>query len=451
MMREACERDEFRTPVSPEGIRFVQVTNDPRRDSTVAAQYIIRWTPDSKRFFFYRAASADGAAKAGIWACDTEDNFAIWPVYEWDSTLHSHTVHPAAASGKIADTFVVCADGSGIMVMCREGGELQLCHAPINPGKPTVRQSVPAPLATGWLMDGSADGQRVVFHVFLGDGQTEGAPWGARIFDLPSGRSWVVELDNKTHKGVGYRHGAAYLPDQPPAGHHDLVTHLSPSPTLADGSWRTPPDGRYRHPMPPDDERLGHGYTLLFRDDGSDYPRHASDPCRILPLPRRPGHITSHAGWRGARAESWVASMYNATPERWRAPFIEAWPCTLSPEDRRADRNPPDGRWVDLTRMLARADACHFDFDASGRHFVSDTDGYVLPQTCMLYVGTYQQPGFGEAPYFKTRLLGIPRTSWKGQPAHPHPFLSPDGKYAVFQSDFSGRPQVHVACDFAFP
>jgi hypothetical protein len=75
----------------------------------------------------------------------------------------------------------------------------------------------------------------------------------------------------------------------------------------------------------------------------------------------------------------------------------------------------------------------------------------------MLYLATYVKPEWGEQPYLKTHYLLQPRTSWRwkgagtAQASHPHPFLSPDGRYAVFQSDFPGRPQVHVAYGFEYP
>ena len=451
MPREAIERDEFRTPVSPSGLRVVQVTSDEKRDSSVACQYIIRWTSDSKRLLFFRSASEDGSSPAGIWLCDTEDQFAVRPVYEWDTTLLSHTNYGDDIVGKIGDTFVVNADGRSIMVMQRVKDVLELCRVSIETGQAEAVTTAPAPIATGWMLDVSANGKHVAFHVFMGDGKTEGAPWGMRVFDLERDSSWIVEMDNKSHKGAQYRRGSNFCSEAEHAGVYDMLTRIGGSARLADGSWRTPPDGAWRQDMPPEDHSQGWGHTLVFRDDGTDFPRTEADACRVVPLPRSPLFIASHAGWRGREARSFVASMYNVTPERWRAPFIEAEPAPISPDDRQADRNPPGAEWTDLTRFVSRADACHFDFDASGRHLVSDTDGYVLPGACMLYVGTYVEPENGEAPYLKTRLLGIPRTSWKSQPAHPHPFLSPDGKYAVFQSDFSGRPQIHLAYDFGYP
>ena len=35
-------------------------------------------------------------------------------------------------------------------------------------------------------------------------------------------------------------------------------------------------------------------------------------------------------------------------------------------------------------------------------------------------------------------------SSWKGQPSHPHPHFSPNGKYVLFSTDKTGSPQVHT-------
>ena len=447
-MHEAIERDEFRTPVSPEGLRVVQITSDERRDSHVGLQNTIRWTPDSRHLLFGRDASEDGTVKAGMWVCDTEDRFSIRPVVEWDQFLVSHTQYPDDVEGTLA--YTINPDGSSVYMMRRVKGVLELCRVDLDSGQSELLMTAPAPLTSGWMLDASSDGTRVAFHIFLGDGKTEGAPWGLRVFDIENAKTWVVELDNASHKGAHYRKGGGFCPAAQNAGAYDLVTHKRQSLKLSDGAWRTPADGSWRDGAPPEDTSQGYGHLVVFRDDGSDLPRSPDDPARVIPTPRPPLHITSHACWRGREARTWVASMYNVTPEKWRVPFVEAWPVEASAEYLRADRNPEGGKWVDLTRFVSRADACHFDFDASGRHVVSDTDGYVNPGPCMLYVGTYVEPEEGD-PYLKTKLLGIARTSWKTQSAHPHPFPSPDGRYAVFQSDFSGRPQVHLAYDFEYP
>ncbi|OPZ30240.1 MAG: hypothetical protein BWZ02_00848 [Lentisphaerae bacterium ADurb.BinA184] len=449
MTREARERDEFRTPFSPKALRVVQVTTDPARDSHMDQQNAIRWTPDSKRFLLRREAADNGAAKPGLWLCDTEDGFAIRPVREWANVLPPFTPTAADAEGSLSLAGgQLDPAGDSLFEFYQKGGTLELRRVSLETGKAEPLMTAPAPLSTGW-MDVSADGEHVLLSVFLGDGKTEGAPWALRVFDVRNRRQWLVELTNK-HRKAGasvYRKGAAFCPGNDHAGVYDILVAVGPA-RLANGSWLTPPDGSWG-PTPSGDATFD--FTCVCRDDGGDYPHDGRGPCRVLPLPAPPAYITSHACWRGRSARTFVASMYNVSTTRWRVPFVEVEPAGMEAETVREARAAAPSKWVDLTRFVSRADACHFNFDGSGRHLVSDTDGYVLPQTCMLYVGAYVEPEHGDAPYLETRLLGLARTSWKTQPAHPHPCLSPDGRFAVFQSDFSGRPQVHVAHGFTYP
>lgn len=83
-------------------------------------------------------------------------------------------------------------------------------------------------------------------------------------------------------------------------------------------------------------------------------------------------------------------------------------------------------------------------FSPPGRHFIGDTDGYTRPQHAMVYIGTCVEHDYDE-PTLETRFLLHPRTSWEARSAHPHPRLSPDGRYALVQSDYFGRPQVLLA------
>ncbi len=459
MAHEAYERDEFRTPFSPEGLRVFQITGDSDRGNDSGMQNTCRWTPDSRKFVFWRHATATGA-KAGCWLCDAEDGFAIHPIVEWDAPVQEWAGEVAQntncwpsrmdnGKGETLDTRLI-PDGSGIYHLRHVHDKLELRSLDLDGSNARMLATVPAPLRRGPATI-SSDGRRYAVNVFLGDGKVEGAPWATRVIDVPTGKTWDVVLSNQC------RLGARYRPVTEPRGVYDLVAYIGPS-RLSDGSWVTPPDGRWRRDaglllVEAVDSTGSLGHWCVIKDDGSEqHPSAGTDAkYRMIPVPRRPLHALSHAAWRGRQAESLVASMYHHPPGAWRAPFVEAWIAEMTGEDVRADRNPADGRWVDLTRFVSRADACHFDFDESGEHLVSDTDGYSLPQTSQMYVATYVQPRFDSDPYLKTRYLLMPRTSWKGQPSHPHPYLSPDGRFVVFQSDFSGRPQVNVAYGFEYP
>jgi hypothetical protein len=434
MPREACERDEFRTPCSPEGLKVVQITSDPKRDSSAFYIDCPSWTPDSKRFVFRREAPDGGLGKPGVWLCDTEDGFAIRPICEFDGI--EDFGNPGSTPEASYDC-ILSPDGTCAYHLRRVGKTCEIRRVCLETLRQETVCSAPAPLRIRGATAMSADGERLLMGAFLGDGRTEGAPWGAYIFDVRRGTHRVIEFGN------GYRNmHCQYSHNPDPAHSHDILLNAS-LPKLSDGSWLTPPDGSWRwKDLPPEVDRGGGAYTVV-RDDGTNW--------RMVPVGRVPEMINGgHNTWRGM-TDSVVTSAYHQTPGRWRAPLLEATPLPVASEEELwLGQRHPKAKWVDLTRRVARADSCHFGFDASGRHFVSDTDGYATAQYSFVYVGTYFEPE-GEAPLVRTRYLLLPRTSWKTQPAHPHPFLSPDGRFAVIQSDFTGRPQVAVAYDFQYP
>ena len=436
MKGEARERDEYGTPVSPDGLRVVQVTSDPDRNSGGVYLDCPSWTPDSRRFLFEREASADGSRKAGLWMCDTEDGFRSWPVMEFD---RAEGFHNPGFDGVAGLGGALSPDGSCAYQILRRGRTVEVLRVDLETGR-TERQPVataPAPLRVRGAVSVSADSERLLMGCWLGDGLREGAPWGAIIFNLRSGGSHTVEFGN------GYRNmHAQYSHDPDPAFSHDLLlnAHL---PKLADGSWLTPPDGSWRFKdLSEPADALGCAYTVV-RDDGTNW--------RVAPLGRAPHFVNGgHNTWRG-REYSVVSAVYNATPERWRSPLLEAAPVAARDEaELWLGQRHPQAHPVDLTRKVIRADSCHFGFDGTGRHCVSDTDGYNHGPNSFVWIGTYGEEAGGD-PFLKTRYLLFPRTSWKGQPAHPHPSLSPDGRFVVFQSDYPGRPQVHVAHGFDYP
>ncbi len=430
MIREACERDEFRTPCSPEELQIRQITTDETRDSQAIYLDTPSWTADSRCFAFHRESSTDGRP-AGLWLCEVEDGFAIRPICEY-----RHGLDPATPSAGMSYGCVLNPDGRCAYHLARVGDCVEVRRIDLKTGREEPVCAAPVPLRSRGAFALSADGERLLMGNFLGDGETEGAPWGAYIFSVNSGDYHVVEFGN------GYRNmHCQYAHNPDPAYSHDIVLNAEPA-KLSDGSWLTPPDGSWRWQDLPPEDPLG-GAIHVVRDDGSNW--------RMLPIARDPLRVSGgHNTWRGSEYAI-VLATYHHPPGRWRAPLLEATPVAAASEDELwlGERH-PRGHPVDLTRKLARADACHFGFDASGKHFVSDSDGYAIAQYSFLYVGSYQEPP-DEDPYVTTRYLLLPRTSWKTQPAHPHPYLSPDGKYVVFQSDFSGRPQVHVAYGFDYP
>ncbi len=92
----------------------------------------------------------------------------------------------------------------------------------------------------------------------------------------------------------------------------------------------------------------------------------------------------------------------------------------------------PDGKKNFM--MPAPVSSSHNQIFSDNRHWVSDLyDGNNL----VLFTID------GET-ISKTDLLFDHQSSMQGQPSHPHPHFSPDGKYVVFSTDKSGAPQVYT-------
>src|SRR5262245_16722175 len=94
--------------------------------------------------------------------------------------------------------------------------------------------------------------------------------------------------------------------------------------------------------------------------------------------------------------------------------------------------------------QYARTSMAHYrdapdSVDLSGRRLISDAGPQ--DQGGAIWLGDLDEPGKGPAKKF-TWLLN-PRSSWKTG-AHIHPFLSPDGAMAFFNSDESGLLQAYL-------
>ncbi|MCG3147947.1 MAG: hypothetical protein PCFJNLEI_01388 [Verrucomicrobiae bacterium] len=439
MIREARERDEFITPASPPGLKVVQIATDNSRSSENVYMDCNSWTPDSQRFTFWRQPSDDGRQPGGLWLCDTTDNFSIEPIIEYEVRANLHTFP------KMRDAFVnacLSPDGTAVYATVRRQDVLEVSRIDLATRQRHVVATAPVPWTIRGQFSISCDSRHLVEGVFLGDGRTEGAPWGLCVFDLQQGTHRFVELGN------GFRNLHCQY-SKNPAAPTDMLVSGGPG-RLSDGSWLTPPDGSWRHQDLPGRFAPGQGPLTthhVIRDDGTHW--------RMLPIGNGGDMLSGgHCGFRGT-GDTVCAAMYDTRGGKWRAPIVEltpvSWPGGRDhPEYWRGQLAAGVPAPVDLSRKLARADSCHIAGDRSGKYFVSDTDGYVEGKYAFLWVATYVEAP-GEPPWLQAKYLLQPRSTYKGQPAHAHPVLSADGRYVAFQSDFSGRPQVNVAYGFDYP
>ena len=123
---------------------------------------------------------------------------------------------------------------------------------------------------------------------------------------------------------------------------------------------------------------------------------------------------------------------------------------TQSPEAQLIESQPTphtghDGRKTvtgirnNLSRAFPKPHFYHFATDHSGQRLISDAAP--LDKGGRLFVAELSVPGQDAARDW--RYLLSPKSSGKKE-AHIHPFLSPDGKLAFFNSDESGMLQSYM-------
>jgi hypothetical protein len=158
----------------------------------------------------------------------------------------------------------------------------------------------------------------------------------------------------------------------------------------------------------------------VIRDDGSDF--------RNMPWGRDGNEFCQgHQCWRG-NTEWAITSTSMRKPDEER--LIESV-CVQYAEH--IGIASPGGTRNDLSRGFQSPCFSHFATDSAGTRLVTDT--YAVDQGGSVYVANLGVAGKDALSSWK--CIAYPRSSW-GKDAHIHPFLSPDGKNAFFNSDESG-------------
>ena len=177
-------RPDLLTDASPEGLEVVQLTTEEAVPSSHLYMEAQIFTPDSKRLVLHRSAHAHGSDKDDpehqYLICDLENGCALIPITEETGS----TAPSVSPDGKRLYYFVNETEvGGGRLTLKQVNMDgtgrdtIVTIDAPI-PGT-GFRPSRPYPLSTI-----SSDGKRLAISAFLGDGETEGAPWGLLVFDL---------------------------------------------------------------------------------------------------------------------------------------------------------------------------------------------------------------------------------------------------------------------------
>lgn len=367
------------------------------------------FTPDSKRFVLHRSAHAHGSRKEDpghrYLLCDLQDRCSLSPLTE-----ELGVTGPAVApDGKHLYYFVDETEvGSGRLTLKRvhlDGTKREtiLAVAGALPGT-RFRPSRIYPLSTI-----SSDGQRVAISAFLGDGRTDGAPFGLMMFDV---RKATVALIIQGPSWCNMH--PQFCRSLDPEARRDLLiqeNHGNVCNARGEVQRLTGGDGADIH---------------VIRDDGT--------ALRNLPWGRDGNEFCQgHQCWRGGTTWAITSTGTRSPPE---AQLIEGRPAAYA---RHAGLKTPGGIRNDLSRSFVRPQFYHFGVDAAGDRLI--TDAGPLDKRARIFLATLGEPGLDAAKTF-TYLLAPKSSCVKN--AHIHPFLSPDGSLGFFNSDESGLLQAYM-------
>lgn len=405
-------RPDLVDPEAPSGTEIIQLTSGsvPHCHVYMEAQV---FTPDSKRFVLHRSAHAHGSDKNDpehrYLLCDIEDGCSLAPLTE----ERGATAPSVSPDGRWLYYFVNETEVNGGRLSLRrvglDGTERETLLV-LDAGLPETgqRPSRIYPLSTV-----SSDGRRLALSAFLGDGQTEDAPFGLMVFDLEKAAVDVV-LQGPSWCNLHPQYSRS---NDPGARRDILVQENHSNKATPSGEVTTLVSG------------LGADIHVI-RDDGSDF--------RTMPWGRDGNeHCQGHQCWRG-RSEWAITSTSTREPRS--ARLIEG---RALPDQGHLGLKTPGAVRNDLTRETEHPNFYHFATDAEGTRLISDTGP--MNEEGRVVVAELGAPG--EGLLTNLRRVAHPRSSWAKQ-AHIHPFLSPDGTLGFFNSDESGVLHAYMVRGF---
>ncbi len=394
---------------SPEGLEVVQLTTEPDVPSSHLYMEAQVFTMDSKRFVLHRSANAHGSSQSDpkhqYLLCDIEDGCSLRPLTD-EIGATGASVSP---DGKYVYYFVNETQvGGGRLVLKRvnlDGTDRQTILVVDSPLPDTpFRPSRIYPLSTI-----SSDGKRLAISAFLGDGKTEGAPFGLMVFDLVKAAVSLV-----IHGPTWCNMHPQYSRSTDPEGMHDVLIQENHGNTASAAGAI---------------QRLvgGEGADIhVIRDDGTNF--------RNMPWGRDGNEFCQgHQCWRGRTSWAITSTGTRKPPE---AQLIEGH---AAPHAGHVGINTPGGVRNDLTREFPNPHFYHFATDIAGSRLISDAAP--MGKDARIFLAELGEPGKDAATDFQYLLK--PRSSCV-KTAHIHPFLSPNGRMGFFNSDESGILQAYM-------
>lgn len=390
---------------SPPGLEIFQMTTEIAVPSSHVYMEAQVFTPDSRHVVLHRSAHPHGSDKNDpehrYLLCDTETGEMQPLTDEVGATAPSLT-----ADGQFLYYFVNETEfNSGRLSLKRRavaGGRaetIMVIDSPL-PGT-SFRPSRPYPLSTL-----SSDSRRIAISAFFGNGKTSG-PWGLMVFDLTTasvnvvlcGPSWI-----NMHP--------QYSRSLDPLRCHDIMVQEN-------HGCRCDEAGNVLVGV------SGTGCDIhVIRDDGHDF--------RNLPWGRDDSEACQgHQCWRG-RSE-WAITG-TGTPLGGQE-LVESG---AVPHSDHVGLHSEGGVRNILSRGRETPGFCHFATDIAGQLLITDNGAQDQGHLEMARLGVPGQDALIYPAYLCT-----PNARYsKG--VHTHPFLSPDGNTAFFNSDETGICQAYM-------
>lgn len=371
------------------------------------------FTPDSKRFVLRRAAwPHDGdrySPEHRFLLCDLDNGGELSPL--------THEMGVAGPSlspdGNTLYYFVGERRGSQEIIHLKrvslDGSRRDTIHVidSVLPGT-SYRPSKLYPLSTI-----SSDGKRIAISCFLGDGETDSAPFGLLVYDLERASVELI-LWGTTWLNIHPQYSRSLDPE---ASHDILIQENHGVEYDRNGQFL------------PGKLVGGHGADIhVIRDDGTNF--------RTMPCGRARAReaCQGHQCWRGRSTSAVIGTSSPGQPgQKGKLELIET----------RAVRNDghlgmaAPGAWRNnLSRSFSNPRFSHFGVDIAGERILSDSP---VGGRWLLHCAKWAE------------AEGDPLEDWRflldshsSKNVHPHPFLSPDGDLGFFNSDESGIIQSYM-------
>lgn len=398
----------------PTGIEVFQLTHEKDVPSCHIYMEAQIFTPDSKKFVLHRSAGPHGSDKRDAehqyLVCDLENECSMSPI-----TSEPGTTGPAISpDGKHFYYFVneTHTDSSSLILkrVDLDGSNRQTvaCHTGAFADSGLSPRSV-YPLSTI-----RSDGEKIAICGFMGNGDAENGPFGLWVFDIERGDAQCV------------LHGSSWCNIHPQYCRSQNADHMRDILIQENHGCETSKDGKNLRSV------SGAGADIhVISDDGSNF--------RDLPWGRDMEEgCQGHQCWRGR--EHWAITGNGIDiDEHHHQQLIESLPVEAQGH---IGRKSEGGIRNELSREFERPHFCHFGTDIAGKHLITD---HRVPDDGVWHL---YAADFGEAgvePLQNLRYLVNTGSSLSGLGnAHTHPFLSPDGKRAFFNSDESGVLQAYM-------